>query len=108
MIRNELSSLLSNLQWAKEHDEDGRDIGIDLVATIRDEGGYAAIQCKCYDASHIIKKKILIALSLPLVRKYSPVVFWLIVPKAIGVIMLTTLVMVKRFVFNRLICLILI
>ncbi|CAK00501.1 predicted helicase (plasmid) [Bartonella tribocorum CIP 105476] len=45
------------MEWAQEHDEDGTDIGIDLVATIRDEGGYAAIQCKCYDASHIIKKE---------------------------------------------------
>ncbi|EJF98522.1 hypothetical protein MEI_00484 [Bartonella vinsonii subsp. arupensis Pm136co] len=43
--------------WAKERGEDGRDIGIDLVAKIRDEGGYAAIQCKCYDASHCIKKE---------------------------------------------------
>ncbi|WP_208438419.1 DEAD/DEAH box helicase [Bartonella vinsonii] len=43
--------------WAKERGEDGRDIGIDLVAKIRDEGSYAAIQCKCYDASHCIKKE---------------------------------------------------
>ncbi|MCZ2159200.1 DEAD/DEAH box helicase family protein [Bartonella sp. 220] len=44
-------------EWAKERSEDGRDIGIDLVAKIRDEGGYAAIQCKCYEASHCIKKE---------------------------------------------------
>ncbi|EJF88003.1 hypothetical protein ME1_00967 [Bartonella vinsonii subsp. arupensis OK-94-513] len=43
--------------WAKERGEDGRDIGIDLVAKIRDEGSYAAIQCKCYEASHCIKKE---------------------------------------------------
>ncbi|UNE54946.1 DEAD/DEAH box helicase [Bartonella machadoae] len=43
--------------WAKERDEDGRDIGIDLVAKIRDQESYAAIQCKCYDASYCIKKE---------------------------------------------------
>ncbi|UNE54939.1 DEAD/DEAH box helicase [Bartonella machadoae] len=43
--------------WAKERGEDGRDIGIDLVAKIRDQESYAAIQCKCYDASHCIKKE---------------------------------------------------
>ncbi|GAA5105688.1 hypothetical protein GCM10023261_05300 [Bartonella jaculi] len=42
---------------AQEHGKDGRDISIDLVAKIRDEGGYAAIQCKCYEASHCIKKE---------------------------------------------------
>ncbi|UNE54277.1 DEAD/DEAH box helicase [Bartonella machadoae] len=43
--------------WAKERGEDGRDIGIDLVAKIRDQESYAAIQCKCYDASYCIKKE---------------------------------------------------
>ncbi|MBX4336594.1 DEAD/DEAH box helicase [Bartonella raoultii] len=55
--KQEYEKVQTYSEWAKEHDEDGRDIGIDLVATIRDEGGYAAIQCKCYDASHIIKKE---------------------------------------------------
>ncbi|CAK00648.1 helicase/methyltransferase [Bartonella tribocorum CIP 105476] len=55
--KQEYEKVQTYLEWAKEHDEDGRDIGIDLVATIRDQGGYAAIQCKCYDASHIIKKE---------------------------------------------------
>ncbi|QEE08868.1 N-6 DNA methylase [Bartonella kosoyi] len=55
--KQEYEKVQTYLEWAKEHDEDGTDIGIDLVATIRDEGGYAAIQCKCYNASHIIKKE---------------------------------------------------
>ncbi len=55
--KQEYEKVQTYYEWAKEHDEDGTDIGIDLVATIRDEGGYAAIQCKCYDASHIIKKE---------------------------------------------------
>ncbi|WP_208442164.1 DEAD/DEAH box helicase [Bartonella raoultii] len=55
--KQEYEKVQTYSEWAEEHDEDGRDIGIDLVATIRDEGGYAAIQCKCYDASHIIKKE---------------------------------------------------
>ncbi|WP_035451240.1 DEAD/DEAH box helicase, partial [Bartonella birtlesii] len=55
--KQEYEKVQTYCEWAKEHDEDGRDIGIDLVATIRDQGGYAAIQCKCYDASHCIKKE---------------------------------------------------
>ncbi|WP_375627137.1 DEAD/DEAH box helicase family protein, partial [Bartonella sp. MU37NMGALS] len=55
--KQEYEKVQTYCEWAKEHEEDGTDIGIDLVATIRDESGYAAIQCKCYDASHIIKKE---------------------------------------------------
>lgn len=43
--------------WAKEHGFDGRDTGIDLVAKLNDEDGYAAIQCKFYSAKHVIQKK---------------------------------------------------
>lgn len=43
--------------WAKEHGFDGRDTGIDLVAKLMDEDGYAAIQCKFYSAKHVIQKK---------------------------------------------------
>ncbi|EJF96779.1 hypothetical protein MEI_01391 [Bartonella vinsonii subsp. arupensis Pm136co] len=43
--------------WAKERDEDGRDIGIDLVAKLRNRDGYVAIQCKFYEADHQISKK---------------------------------------------------
>ncbi|WP_208437052.1 DEAD/DEAH box helicase [Bartonella taylorii] len=42
--------------WAHENDWDGRDTGIDLVAKLRDEEGFAAIQCKFYDAAYRIKK----------------------------------------------------
>ena len=35
---------------------DGRDIGIDLVAKRRD-GGLVAVQCKCYDDGHILRKR---------------------------------------------------
>ncbi|WP_375686000.1 DEAD/DEAH box helicase [Bartonella sp. AP65SXKL] len=42
--------------WAHENDWDGRDTGIDLVAKLRDGGGFAAIQCKFYDAAYRIKK----------------------------------------------------
>ena len=38
-------------EWAKDQSGfDGRDLGIDLVAEERD-GGYCAIQCKCYAES---------------------------------------------------------
>ncbi|WP_142415972.1 DEAD/DEAH box helicase [Bartonella massiliensis] len=42
--------------WAHENDWDGRDTGIDLVAKLRHEDGFAAIQCKFYDESYRIKK----------------------------------------------------
>ncbi len=35
--KQEYEKVQSYLEWAKEHDEDGRDIGIDLVATIRND-----------------------------------------------------------------------
>jgi len=44
-------------EWASEHNWDRRDTGIDLVAKLRDEEGYAAIQCKFYDASYRIRKE---------------------------------------------------
>jgi predicted helicase len=44
-------------EWAKAEGWDGRDTGIDLVAKLRDEDGYAAIQCKFYDASYRIRKE---------------------------------------------------
>ena len=44
-------------EWAQLRPEfDGTDIGIDLVAEER-EGGYCAIQCKCYAAETRITKK---------------------------------------------------
>ncbi len=89
--------------WAREHGWDGTDIGIDLVAKIRDEEGYAAIQCKFYSANHQIKKKILIALLPPLGKLHSRVVFLLIAPKVIGVTMPISLVKDKEFAFNGLI-----
>ncbi len=35
----------------------GKDVGIDLVAKLRGHDGYAAIQCKFYDAQHAIAQK---------------------------------------------------
>ena len=43
--------------WAKEHEGYSvKDIGIDLVAKLRDEEGYCAIQCKFYEPEHSISK----------------------------------------------------
>ncbi|MGF7157161.1 DEAD/DEAH box helicase [Bartonella heixiaziensis] len=42
--------------WARENDWNGHDTGIDLVAKIRNEEGFAAIQCKFYDAAYRIRK----------------------------------------------------
>ena len=43
--------------WAKEHEGYSvKDIGIDLVAKLRGEEGYCAIQCKFYEAEHSISK----------------------------------------------------
>jgi predicted helicase len=43
--------------WAKDREGYGsKDIGIDLVAKLRDEDGYCAIQCKFYKSEHSISK----------------------------------------------------
>jgi len=43
--------------WAAAQGWDGRDTGIDLVAKLRGEEGFAAIQCKFYDAKYRIRKE---------------------------------------------------
>lgn len=43
-------------EWAKANRLDGKDIGIDLVAKIRGEEGFCAIQCKFYADGHRIQK----------------------------------------------------
>ena len=43
--------------WAKENEEySTKDIGIDLVAKLREEEGYCAIQCKFYEPEYSISK----------------------------------------------------
>ena len=43
--------------WAREQEGyTTKDIGIDLVAKLRDEDGYCAIQCKFYQSNHTISK----------------------------------------------------
>lgn len=42
--------------WANENGWDGKDVGIDLVAKLRGQEGYAAIQCKFYNPTHKIAK----------------------------------------------------
>ncbi len=42
--------------WAPHHGFQANDTGIDLVAKLRDEEGYAAIQCKFFSSKHKIAK----------------------------------------------------
>jgi predicted helicase len=42
--------------WAREHDLDARDTGIDLVAKTRGTDEYHAIQCKLYAENYRLKK----------------------------------------------------
>ncbi|NTG42969.1 DEAD/DEAH box helicase [Rhizobium rhizogenes] len=44
------------VDFAKERGISGQDTGIDLVARVRDDGGYCAIQCKFYKEGHRIQK----------------------------------------------------
>jgi len=50
------SSVVPFAEWAKERGWSNKDTGIDLVATLADGSGYAAIQCKFYAPSHVIQK----------------------------------------------------
>ncbi|WP_375692469.1 DEAD/DEAH box helicase [Bartonella sp. AP4SXKL] len=48
----------SYYEWAEEREGwNKNDIGIDLVAKLRNQEGYVAIQCKFYKADHQISKK---------------------------------------------------
>ena len=49
--------ILPFAEWAKAIGWDGRDTGIDLVARLRQEDGFAAIQCKFYEPDHRIRKE---------------------------------------------------
>lgn len=50
------SSVVPFSHWAKEQGWSSADTGIDLVATLADGSGYAAIQCKFYAPEHTIQK----------------------------------------------------
>ena len=51
------SKVWTYTDWAKNREGYSQhDIGIDLVAELRDESGYCAIQCKCYQPEHSISK----------------------------------------------------
>lgn len=53
----QFSDVWTYADWARERGSDGRDTGIDLVAKLRDEDGFAAVQCKFYSPKHTIQKK---------------------------------------------------
>lgn len=42
----EFSQIWTWADWAAENGWNGKDVGIDLVAKLRNEDGFAAIQCK--------------------------------------------------------------
>lgn len=52
----EYSQVWTWSDWAAQHGWNGKDVGIDLVAELRNEQGYAAIQCKFYGTRHRIQK----------------------------------------------------
>jgi predicted helicase len=53
----QFESVQTYKDWASEQGWDARDTGIDLVAKLSDEDGFAAIQCKFYDPKHRIRKE---------------------------------------------------
>ncbi|WP_038099076.1 restriction endonuclease, partial [Thioalkalivibrio sp. HK1] len=54
--KSRYSKVQTYAAWAFERGEEGQDIGVDLVATLADGKGYAAVQCKCYAPDKIIAK----------------------------------------------------
>ncbi|MFC4271832.1 DEAD/DEAH box helicase [Sneathiella chungangensis] len=50
------SEVVPFAEWAKLHNWSNTDTGIDLVATLADGSGFAAIQCKFYAPEHSIQK----------------------------------------------------
>ena len=55
--RQQYSDVWTFGEWAAANEEDGRDTGIDLVAKLRNEEGFVAIQCKFYSPQHRVQKK---------------------------------------------------
>ena len=55
--RQQYSDVCTFAEWAAANGEDGRDTGIDLVAKLRDQEGFVAIQCKFYSPQHRVQKK---------------------------------------------------
>lgn len=53
----QFSDVWTYAEWAGEQGWDKRDVGIDLVAKLKDEDGYCAIQCKFYDEDYKIQKR---------------------------------------------------
>lgn len=54
--RQYFSEVVPFSDWAKSQGWSATDTGIDLVATMADGSGYAAIQCKFYAPNHVIQK----------------------------------------------------
>lgn len=54
--KDQYSAVWTFADWAKEHGLDGKDTGIDLVAKLADEEGFAAIQCKFYQPKYRVQK----------------------------------------------------
>lgn len=52
----EFSEVWTWNDWAAQHGWSGKDTGIDLVAKLRNDEGFAAIQCKFYAETHRIQK----------------------------------------------------
>ncbi len=51
----QFSDVWTYSEWAKLNGWDAKDVGIDLVAKLAEEDGYAAVQCKFYAASKKIQ-----------------------------------------------------
>ena len=55
--QQQFSQIWHYKDWARLHSEySSKDIGIDLVGELKDEDGFCAIQCKCYESNHTIAK----------------------------------------------------
>jgi predicted helicase len=57
VFKQQFSKVWTFSEWAKENELDGKDVGIDLVAKLKDEEGYCAIQCKFYAENYKLQKK---------------------------------------------------
>lgn len=55
IYRDRFTEVLRWPEWADRHSRSAQDTGVDLVAEERD-GGYCAIQCKCYSPGTTISK----------------------------------------------------
>ncbi|MFV0431282.1 MAG: DEAD/DEAH box helicase family protein, partial [Alphaproteobacteria bacterium] len=69
-FEDQFSEVYLYAEWAEERGLSQQDVGVDLVAKLRDGSGYCAIQCKMYDENSKLQKTQINSFFTELGKKY--------------------------------------